>query len=171
VSFARRADFTLMNYSGTFLTTRSADEVFDLLANPTRFAPLLPDFESMAVQDETHFTVRIVIAVGEISGHANLAMELREPVRPSGVRYAGQGIVAGSLLDLKLRFQVASDAGMTGVTWEGEFSLDGMLALMAAGLIESMGRTNFERMAENLQNALHTENLTGDKIADLTPGI
>lgn len=79
--------------------------------------------------------------------------------------------MAGSLLDLKLRFQFASVAGTTEVTWEGEFSLDGMLALMAAGLIESMGRTNFERMAESLQNALHTENLTGDKITDLTPGI
>jgi carbon monoxide dehydrogenase subunit G len=160
-----------MIHSGTFLTTRSADEVFDLLANPERFAPLLPDLESMAAQDTTHFTVRIVIAVGEIRGRTNLAMELREAVRPSNVRYAGQGVVAGSMLDLKLRFQVASVAGTTGVTWEGEFSLDGMLALMAAGLIESMGRTNFERMAKNLQNALHTENLTGDKITDLTPGI
>lgn len=81
-----------MNHAGTFLTTRTADEVFDLLANPERFAPLLPDFESMAVQDTTHFTVRIVIAVGEINGHANLAMELREAVRPSTVRYAGQGV-------------------------------------------------------------------------------
>ena len=43
---------------------------------------------------------------------------------------------------------------MTAVTWQGEFSLDGMLALMAGGLIEPMGRRNFEAMAERLQNAL-----------------
>jgi uncharacterized protein len=159
-----------MIHYGTFLTERSADEVFDLLANPERFAPLLPNFESMSLQDETHFTVRIVIAVGEIRGHANLAMELREAVPPSDVKYAGQGTVVGSVLDLKLRFRLTPAAEMTEVTWEGEFSLDGMPALMAVGLIQSMGSKNFERMAENLQNALHTENVTGDKRTDLTPG-
>lgn len=143
-----------MTYSGTFLTPRSADEVFDLLVNPERFAPLLPDFESMSPQDPTHFTVRIVIAVAQINGYTNLAMELREAVRPSLVEYCGQGIVAGSQLTLRLRFQVAPSDDMTEVYWQGEFSLDGMLAFMAGSLIEPMGRNNFDRMAERLSNSL-----------------
>lgn len=151
-----------MTHYGTFLTDRSADEVFDLLAKPDRFAPLLPDFESMSVQDETHFTVRIVIAIGEISGHADLAMELREAIRPCEVKYTGQGTVAGSQLDVTLRFRIASSGGTTGVTWEGEFSLDGMLALMAGGLIDSMGRKNFQRMAEHVQDALQIDTVTGE---------
>ena len=93
------------------LTTRSAEEVFDLVADPQRFAPLLPDFESIAIQDATHFTMRIVIAVGQISGHANLAMELREPVRPSRVEYRGQGIVAGSQLTFALQFAISPAGG------------------------------------------------------------
>jgi carbon monoxide dehydrogenase subunit G len=146
-----------MTHYGTFLTDRSADEVFDLLSSPERFAPLVPDFESMSVQDASHFTIRIVIAIGEISGHANLAMELREAIRPSAVTYVGQGIVAGSQLDLALRFQIASSSGMTGITWEGEFWLDGTLALMAGGLVEAMGRKNFERMAESVQHELRAK--------------
>lgn len=151
-----------MTHCGTFLTDRSADEVFDLLANPERFALLLPDFESMTLQDETHFIMRIVIAVGEMSGRAIIAMELREAVRPSEVKYVGRGIIAGSPLELRLRFQIATSDGMTEVTWEGEFSLEGMLALMAGGLIESMGRRNFERMAERIRDALHLNELPGD---------
>jgi uncharacterized protein len=151
-----------MTHCGTFLTNRGADEVFDLLANPKRFAPLLPDFESMSVQDEAHFTVRIVIAVGEIAGHASLAMELRQASRPSNVEYTGDAMIAGSPLTLRLRFQIASSNEMTEVTWQGEFSLDGMLALMAGELVDSMGRQNFERMAEDIQNALREEALTAD---------
>ncbi len=116
----------------------------------------------MSVQDETHFTVRIVIAVGEIRGHANLAMEFRHALWPSNVEYTGATIIAGSPLELRLRFQIASSDGITEVTWQGEFSLDGMLALMAGELIDSMGRQNFEQMTEHIQNALREEVLTAD---------
>jgi carbon monoxide dehydrogenase subunit G len=158
-----------MTYYGTFLTNRDADEVFDLLANPARFAPLLPDFESMSVQDEAHFTVRIVIAVGEISGHANLAMELRQALRPSDVEYTGKAVIAGSPLETSIRFRIASFDGMTEVTWQGEFSLDGMLARMAGVLVDSMGRKNFERMAEHIQNALGDEMVTDEAVPTPTP--
>lgn len=149
-----------MDYSGTFCTPRSPEDAFDLLADPQRFAPMLPFFESMAVQDATHFTLRIAIAVGQINGHANLAMELRDAVRPSHIEYRGQGIVAGSQLSLMLRFQVTGSPEPTQVSWRGELALDGMLALMAGHLLEPMGRKNFDLMAERLENGLR------EKVAD-----
>lgn len=145
---------TVMNHSGTFVTTRSAEEVFDLLADPQRFAVLLPDFESMTIEDATHFTLRIAIMVGQIRGHANLAMELREVARPNRVHYSGQGMVAGSQLNFALQFDIAPTVQATEVNWQGEVSVDGMLALMAGGLIEPMGRRTFGLMAERLQNGL-----------------
>jgi carbon monoxide dehydrogenase subunit G len=144
-----------MNHSGTLLTPRTPEEVFNLLANPEQFAPMLPDFESMAMLDPTHFSLRIAIALGEMSGHANLAMELVEAERPARVRYRGQGIVAGSQLNLGLEFQIASSDGATEVRWQGEFSLDGGLAFVFGSLIEPMGRKHFERMAERLQEQLN----------------
>jgi carbon monoxide dehydrogenase subunit G len=144
-----------MNHSGIFFTTRKPEDVFDLLADPQRFAPLLPFFESMALQDATHFSLQIAIAVGQINGHATLAMELGEVLRPSRLEYRGQGIVAGSQLNLILQFQIAPLADATEVSWQGQIALDGMLALMAGHLIEPMGRKNFELMAERLQSELH----------------
>lgn len=145
-----------MNHSGSFLIHRSAEDVFDLVANPERFAPLLPDFEGMVMQDATHFTLRIVIAVGQINGHATLAMELREAVRPNRVEYRGQGTIAGSELKLGLEFQITA-AEMIEVKWQGEVGLEGMLAAMAGNLTETMGRRNFELMAERLQAGLRQE--------------
>jgi carbon monoxide dehydrogenase subunit G len=151
-----------MTHSGTLLTPRTPDEVFNRLGNPEQFAPILPDFESMAMLDPTHFSLRIAIALGEMSGHANLAMELVEAERPARVRYRGQGIVAGSQLNLGLQFQIASSDGATEVTWQGEFSLDGGLAFVFGGLLEPMGRKHFERLAERLHQQLNPFAPTAD---------
>ena len=152
----------VMNHSGTFVTTRSAEEVFDLVANPQRFSPLLPDFESMSIQDATHFIMRIAIEVGQIHGHVNLAMELREAVRPDHVEYRGQGIVAGSELNFAMQFHLAALGTATEVSWRGEVSVDGMLAFMTGSMIESMGRRNFELMAERLQSGLRESATSSD---------
>jgi carbon monoxide dehydrogenase subunit G len=156
----------IMNQSGTFLTNRTAEEVFDLVVDPQRFAPLLPDFESLSIQDASHFTLRIKIVIGQISGHANLDMELCAAERPSRVEHRGQGIVAGSQLVFAMRFQLGSVGSETQVSWQGEVSVDGMLAMMAGGLIDSMGRKNFEAMAERLQNELRANRAA---VQDLPP--
>lgn len=143
-----------MVHSGSFRVNRSAEEVFDLIANPEQFAPLLPDFDSMAVQDATHFTLRIAVAVGRINGHVNLAMELCQAERPSQVEYKGQGVIAGGQLSMGLRFQFTATSEGTGIDWQGEVALGGALAFMVGDLLETMGRQNFERMAERLRDRL-----------------
>lgn len=155
-----------MNHSGTFLTNRTAEEVFDLVADPQRFARLLPDFESLSAQDATHFTLRLKIVVGQISGHANLAMELVAADRPSHVGYHGQGVVAGSQLIFAMQFQLRCEGAGTQVIWQGQVSVDGMLAMMGGSMIDSMGRRNFEATIERLQDELISNNAT---IQDLPP--
>lgn len=148
-----------MTHSGAFSIRRTPDEVFDLLSNPERFAPLMPDFESMAMQDASHFTMRTVIAIGEIKGHADLFMELLEASRPTRVEYRGSATIAGSQLRLAIWFQISSLADATEVNWGGQVALEGMLALMAGELVEGMGRHNFDRMAGNLRRSLQDEPL------------
>ncbi len=148
-----------MIHSGSFQVGRSADEVFDLLANPERFAPLMPDFESMAMQDATHFALRTVIQVGPMSGHANLAMELREAVRGNCVGYSGEAIIAGSPLTLRLDFLLVPGESDTGINWRGELTLGGSLALMAGSLVDAMGRQNFDQMAARLYDSLRQQQI------------
>ena len=143
-----------MLHSGTFVVERTADEVFDLLANPERFAPLMPDFESMSMQDASHFTLRTAIALGSMQGHANLAMELSEAERPSRIGYSGEAIVAGGPLRLTVRFSLVPEGATTLVIWQGEVMLGGSLAFLAGSLLETIGRQNLERMAERIRGNL-----------------
>ena len=143
-----------MTHSGIFQVACSASDVFRLLASPERFAPLLPDYESMVMLDGTRFSLRTVIAIGEISGHANLAMELKQAAPHSLVEYGGEGVIAGGRLKFGICFQIAAKEPSTEVSWRGEVNLDGMLTMLAGRLLETMGRTNFEAIAERVQQQL-----------------
>jgi carbon monoxide dehydrogenase subunit G len=106
------------------------------------------------MQDATHFFLRTVISIGEIRGHANLAMELRESVQPSLVEYCGHGIIAGSDLRLNILFRITKESESTLVQWQGEVSLSGFLAVMGGELLETKGRQDFITMAERLRTVL-----------------
>ncbi len=102
-----------MIHSGTFSARRDLTDVYGLLANPERFAPFLPDLEGLTLQDATHFTARIAIAIGKINGHLDLAMELCEAVPVGLVRYQGAGSVAGSALTFAMKFELSPSMGVT----------------------------------------------------------
>jgi uncharacterized protein len=157
-----------MIHSGTFSVRRAVEEVFELLSNPQRFAPLMPDFESMTMQDATHFSLRTVIAIGEIKGHAKLAMELLRALRPAQVAYAGSAVIAGSPLRMAIDFQINPREEVTEVLWQGQVTLEGMLAMMAGNLLETMGRQNFDRMAENLICSLQQGPLASGGVSSIS---
>ena len=122
----------------------------------------MPDFESMTLQDATHFTMRTVFAMGEIKGHANLAMELLPPSQENRVEYRGGATIAGGPLRLAIGFQLTPRGEMTEVNWQGDVTLGGMLAMMAGTLLDTMGRQNFDRMSERLQIRLQPEPLAAN---------
>jgi len=158
-----------MTHSGTFTVSRTADEVYDVLADPQRFAPLLPDYEGVELHDATHFRLRTVLAIGKINGHANLEMTLYDCVVAGQVKYRGEGVIAGSNITFGMEFVLTPTAGLTEVRWVGEVSVEGMLALMAREIIENKGRADFERMAQRLQQRLADESDASPISAD-TPG-
>src|SRR5207244_3877840 len=82
------------------------------------FAPLLPDFQEMAVQDERHFEVKVNVGISYIKGTAEMKMELAEASRPQRARYKGQGKVAGGNISLTAGFDLVAAGGGTKVAWE-----------------------------------------------------
>lgn len=77
-------------FQGEFVVRRKPEEVFDFLADPNRFCPLLPDFEKMTTTDASHFTVSLKVGIAHIRGTANVKMTLEEGLRPTSARYSGK---------------------------------------------------------------------------------
>jgi len=143
-----------ITFSGEFTSPRTPDEVYDFLSDPNKFAPLLPDYESMSVQDATHFTVKVRVGVGNIRGSAEIKMELAEAVRPQRALYRGKGSAVGSQITVNAGFDLSPVDGATRIAWQGEAGVFGKLASMAGGMLEPLGKKNIQKLIDGLQSAL-----------------
>lgn len=143
-----------ITFSGEFTSPRTPDEVYDFLCDPDKFGPLLPDFESMSVQDATHFTVKVRVGVGNIRGSAEIKMELAESVRPTRAQYKGKGNAVGSQITISAGFDLNALPEGTKIVWQGEANIFGKLASMAGGMLEPLGRKNIQKLIDGLQWAL-----------------
>ncbi len=143
-----------VTFSGEFTSPRTPDEVYDFVCDGNKFGPLLPDFESMSVEDATHFTVKLRVEVGNIRGSAEISMELREAVRPSRAQYQGRGIAVGSQIAISVGFDLSPLAEGTSIAWQGEAAVSGKLAFMAGSVLEPLSKKNIQQLMDELQRAL-----------------
>jgi uncharacterized protein len=139
---------------GAFEVQRELEYVYDFLTDPNKFAPLLPEFQSMAVQDGTHFAVKVNVGISYIKGAADVKMELAEADRPRRAQYKGQGSVAGGNVSFVAGFDLSGANGVTKVAWQGEAQIFGRLASVAGGLLEPLGKKNVKKLIDGLQSAL-----------------
>ncbi|HTR22930.1 MAG TPA: SRPBCC domain-containing protein [Terriglobales bacterium] len=95
--------------AGEFTVTKSPGEVYDFLTDPNRFAPLLPEFQGLTMQDERHFIVKVNVGVSYIKGAANVKLELTEAERPRRAQYKGQGAVAGGSVIVTASFDLSAN--------------------------------------------------------------
>ena len=143
-----------VSISGEFVNSRPPEELYDFLCDPHKFGPLLPDFESMAVEDARHFTVRVRVSVGNIRGSAEIRMELAEAVRPSRAVYRGAGTVAGSVFTVSSGFDLTAVPQGTRIAWRGESEIAGKLAVLAGGMLEPVARQNIQKLMDSIRWAL-----------------
>jgi carbon monoxide dehydrogenase subunit G len=143
-----------IKFNGEFATERRPEEVYDFLTDPKKFAPLLPDFQSMTQQDATHFTVKVNVGISYIRGAADMRMELTQADRPKRAQYKGQGSMSGGNVALTAGFDLLPAGEGTKVAWQGEAQVFGGLAAVAGGLLEPLGRKNVQKLIDGLQAAL-----------------
>ena len=143
-----------IKFAGEFEVKRNPEEVFGFLTDPNKFAPLLPGFQTMSVQDPTHFTVKVNVGVSYIKGAAEVKMELAQAENPTRAQYKGQGSIAGGGVSLTAGFDLAAADGGTKVAWQGEAQVFGRLTSVAGGLLQPLGKKNVQKLIDGLQAAL-----------------
>jgi uncharacterized protein len=151
-----------IKFGGEFDIKRTPEEVYDFLTDPNKFAPLLPEFQSMSVQDPTHFTVKVNVGVSYIKGAADVKMELTQAERSKRAQYKGHGSVAGGNVSLTAGFDLSVNADGTKVAWQGEAQVFGRLTSVAGGLLEPLGKKNVQKLIDGLQAALKPPTSTAE---------
>jgi len=155
-----------IKFSGEFEVKKNPEEVYDFLTDPNRFASLLPEFQSLIVQDATHFSLKVNVGISYIKGSADVKIELSEADRPRRAQYKGQGAVAGGNVTMVAGFDLLpiTNGGADGVVvetvlatkvnWQGEAQIFGRLASVAGGMLEPLGKKQIQKLIDGLQAAL-----------------
>jgi uncharacterized protein len=143
-----------IKFGGEFEVKKTPEEVYDFLTDAKKFAPLLPDFQAMTQQDDTHFVVKVKVGVSYIKGVAEVKLHLEEGNRPKRAQYKGQGSVAGGNVSLTAGFDLSPVDSGTKVAWKGEATVFGRLTSVAGGLLEPLGKKNVKKLIDGLQAAL-----------------
>ncbi|MBI4446336.1 MAG: carbon monoxide dehydrogenase subunit G [Acidobacteria bacterium] len=142
---------------GEFEVRKKQQDVYNFLTDPNRFAPLLPDFQELEVQDNKHFTVKVKLGVSYIRGTATVKMELSEAQPPSRAAYRGTGSVVGGSVDMNAGFDLTESPQGTVVKWNGEAQISGRLASVAGGLLEPLAKKNMQNLIDSLKSALEKQ--------------
>jgi carbon monoxide dehydrogenase subunit G len=143
-----------IKFGGEFEVRRTPEEVYSFLTDPNKFAPLLPEFRNLTVQDPTHFTVKVNVGVSYIKGAADVKMELAEAQPPTRAQYKGQGSMAGGNVSLVAGFDLSPAVAGTKVAWQGEAQVFGRLASVAGGMLEPLGKKQLQKLIDGLRAAL-----------------
>ena len=141
-------------FAGEFEVDRSPNDVYDFLTDPQRFAPLLPDFQSVSTQDPTHFVVKLNVGISHIRGTAEVKMELTQAERPTRAQYKGQGTMAGGTMVLTAGFELSPQGAATRVALKMEAQIFGRIISMAGGLLEPLARKTIQQVIDALKSAL-----------------
>jgi len=139
-----------MKFTGDFLVKKGREEVYDFLTDLSRFAPLLPDYQGMSMQEPCIFTVKVTVGVSYLKGTAEVKVLLDKAERPTRAFCRGQGQLPGGSASLDL----ADSPEGTKVSWMGEAQVVGKLTSVAGGLLEPLAKNNIRKLIDGLEAAL-----------------
>lgn len=147
-----------IRFDGEFTVAVSVETAYTLLADPQKFAPLLPTYRSLEVRDDRTADVTVQVGVGKVRGSAVISLTLEGEERPRRAAYSGKGKVMGSAFTMATSFNLEEAAGGgTLVKWEGDLSLFGKLIALAGGLIRPLAKKDIQRMIDAVQQSLTVE--------------
>jgi carbon monoxide dehydrogenase subunit G len=144
-----------IEFDGDFTVTASREEVYAVLSDPQKFAPLLPTYQDLTMKENGSVDVTVKIGVGKIRGSAVVNLTLEESEAPVRAAYVGKGKVMGSAFNMGTAFELEdAEGGGTLVKWHGDVTMFGKLVALAGGLLKPIAKKDITRLIDAVQAAL-----------------
>jgi carbon monoxide dehydrogenase subunit G len=143
------------NFDGDFTVATARDDVYALLSQTEKFAPLLPSYKSHKVNEDGSSDVEVKVGVGKIRGTGKVNLVLQESEAPVHAQYVGKGQVMGGAFNITAAFDLEdAGEGKTRVKWRGELAMFGKLVSLAGGLVKPVAEKDINAMITALQTEL-----------------
>jgi len=146
-----------MKFDGEFKIDLPREEVFEILSDPEKFAPLFPTFHSMEMKDERTANLKVKVGIGKIIATSTTELTLEETVPPVKARYVGKGKVMQGAYQMVSSFELEEVDGGTLVKWQAKTILVGKILSIAGGGLRGYAEKEITKLITSLQEALSPE--------------
>ncbi len=102
-----------MKFDGEFKIDLPREELFVILSDPEKFAPLFPTFHSMEMKDERTANLKVKVGIGKIIATSTTELTLEEAVPPLRASYVGKGNVMQGAYQMTSSFELEEVDGGT----------------------------------------------------------
>jgi carbon monoxide dehydrogenase subunit G len=112
------------------------DTVWEVLNDPARMAKTMPGVQSFEVQDDKHWTAKVVIPLGLGGLKMSINFEKTEERKPDYARLSAKGTGIGALLNMDTQFELSEAGGGTDMKWEADVHLLGQVGSMGQRVLQ-----------------------------------
>lgn len=145
-----------MSFNGQFNVGIPRAETFELLADPRKYMPVLPNYHSMKMKDDDKTAiVKVKVGIGKVRGIATTEMTLSESEAPVRAQYVGTGNVMGGAYEMTVAFDLSdASSGGTSIDWQGTTQIHGKILSIAGGGLRGYAEKEINSVIDSLQSAL-----------------
>lgn len=144
-----------LEYQGEEQIPVDRDAVWAFVTDPEKVAGCMPDVIEVAVQDATHFTAVVRVAVGPVRGKFTMKVEMvPDPSVPRiGLKISGGGF--GSAMDLTAGADlVEAGAHQTTLKWTGQAVARGPVAAVGGRVLDAQAQKLIGQAFANVRQQL-----------------
>jgi carbon monoxide dehydrogenase subunit G len=129
------------------------ERVWAIISNPAEMARLMPGAEDVEIIDERHWRVRMGVPFGP-GLKLTMNFEQLEERPPEFASMRGKGSTLGAGMEMTTSFTLAGDGNRTGMAWQADVALSGILGSLGERALQPVARQQVEAMMNALDQRL-----------------
>jgi carbon monoxide dehydrogenase subunit G len=110
--------------------------VWEVLNDPSRMAKTMPGVKDFSIEDERHWTAKVVIPLGLGGLKMSINFEKVEERAPDYARLSAKGTGVGAMLNMDTQFELSESGGGTEMKWEADVRLMGQVGSMGQRVLQ-----------------------------------
>jgi carbon monoxide dehydrogenase subunit G len=125
-------------------------KVWEVLNDPARMAKTMPGVQDFSVEDDRHWTAKVVIPLGLGGLKMSINFEKTDERKPDYARLSAKGTGVGAMLSMDTQFELSGSAGGTDMKWEADVRLMGQVGSMGQRVLQPIVNQQVENVLKSL---------------------
>ena len=121
---------------GTKHFDAAQQKVWEVLNDPSKMAKTMPGVKDFTIEDDRHWTAKVVIPLGLGGLKMDINFEKVEERPPDYARLSAKGKGMGAMLNMDTQFELSESGGGTEMKWEADVRLMGQVGSMGQRVLQ-----------------------------------